>query len=372
MQPPRICSRTFSSSRQFRIFIALAFGLLVAVELFSMIIPLQIDSEVNFEVDAVITWVDPSDETWRKTYVEAAKKHGIHVDLKRLPTASGFEDELFFNLIGLIQNLKWIRRLYLVTQRPQKPVYLDEMREFADFDIRVVHHDEFIPKAYLPNFQSNLFELFLDQIPGISEHFVYFNDDMIVLRPLAKGHFFTSKGQAIVPTTHDMPQLACALEDLEFSCTIDYTRKRLKRLTATTRQHGLYAVTRRLLRDLRTEIGQSEVDQLGMFPHRRPNVINPLWAAVNIDHPDLYLTMRKPYRFLFLKSASSVKRHDYSMFERDDAVCVNILDPSSPEWLKDTIFGGLESHFTPFVHGVAEVISERQNVQSRLKGSKTS
>ena len=48
--------------------------------------------------------------------------------------------------------------------------------------LHVVRHDEFIPQEYLPTFSSHTIEMNIHRIPGLAEHFVYFNDDMFMLR----------------------------------------------------------------------------------------------------------------------------------------------------------------------------------------------
>ena len=49
-----------------------------------------------------------------------------------------------------------------------------------------------MPFEYLPTFSANPLELNLHRISGLAEHFVYFNDDMFLLRPLEPSTFFHS------------------------------------------------------------------------------------------------------------------------------------------------------------------------------------
>lgn len=55
--------------------------------------------------------------------------------------------------------------------------------------------EEFVPEEYLPTFNSLVFEAFLHQIPGLSEHFIYMNDDTIITKPLNSSSFFTTDGR---------------------------------------------------------------------------------------------------------------------------------------------------------------------------------
>ena len=54
----------------------------------------------------------------------------------------------------------------------------------------MVKHTDFIPNEYLPTFNSHTIELNLHRIKGLSENFVYFNDDMYILKSLNEKYFF--------------------------------------------------------------------------------------------------------------------------------------------------------------------------------------
>ena len=59
-----------------------------------------------------------------------------------------------------------------------------------DPQIKIVNHQDYIPNEYLPVFQANPIEINFHKIPGLSEHFVYFNDDMFLIAPVSKNDFF--------------------------------------------------------------------------------------------------------------------------------------------------------------------------------------
>ena len=60
----------------------------------------------------------------------------------------------------------------------------------ANEKIVVVKHEDFIPKEYLPTFNSHTIELNLHRIKGLSEYFIYFNDDTFILDKLQEKDFF--------------------------------------------------------------------------------------------------------------------------------------------------------------------------------------
>ena len=56
--------------------------------------------------------------------------------------------------------------------------------------LHIVRHEDYIPKEFLPVFNSNVLEIYLHRIPGLSDRFVYFNDDVYLLQPMKPDRFF--------------------------------------------------------------------------------------------------------------------------------------------------------------------------------------
>ncbi len=63
------------------------------------------------------------------------------------------------------------------------------MANTAHEKIQIVKHEDFMAPAYLPTFNINL-ELNLHRIKGLSEHFVFFNDDMFLIDSVKQEDFF--------------------------------------------------------------------------------------------------------------------------------------------------------------------------------------
>ena len=93
-------------------------------------------------------------------------------------------DELRYSLRSVFENLPWINHIYLITNK-QRPTWLKEHPK-----ITVVDHTEIIPSELLPTFSSVVIENYLTKIPGLNEHFLYFNDDMFINRHLSPREFF--------------------------------------------------------------------------------------------------------------------------------------------------------------------------------------
>ena len=79
----------------------------------------------------------------------------------------------------------WVRKVFFVTCG-QKPEWLDLSYEKVVF----IQHKDFIPEEYLPTFNSRTIEMNLWRINGLSEHFIYFNDDVFLNRPVTPDNFY--------------------------------------------------------------------------------------------------------------------------------------------------------------------------------------
>lgn len=143
------------------------------------------------DIDLVYLWVDGSDPQWmarRKACIgdlsEAEENcKGRYAD----------NDELKYSLRSVAKYAPWIRRIFIVTDR-QVPAWLDTSHP----KIRIVDHSEIMPAECLPCFNSVVIEHHLHRIPGLSEHFLYANDDMYMNRPVTPGTFFGKDSLPIV------------------------------------------------------------------------------------------------------------------------------------------------------------------------------
>lgn|GEM_PF-255684 len=161
-------------------------------------------------VDVVYTWVDGGDPAWQERFVEWSERLGRDVGEAALdPARYRSRDELRYSLRSLHYFCGWVRNIYVVTAG-QVPEWLTETD-----GIRIVDHSEILPADALPTFNSHSIESALHRIEGLAEHFVYFNDDMFVGRPLRPELFFTPNGLtrlfqsgARVPGAEDAETLA--------------------------------------------------------------------------------------------------------------------------------------------------------------------
>ncbi len=137
------------------------------------------------DIDIVITWVDGSDPDWKKEKVRALKAEG-KID-KSAATEVRYRDwdNLQYIFRGIERFMPWVKKIHFVTW--------GHLPHWLDIDapkLHIVKHSDFIPKKYLPTFNSNTIELNLHRIPGLSEKFINFNDDMFVIKETRPRDFF--------------------------------------------------------------------------------------------------------------------------------------------------------------------------------------
>lgn len=135
-------------------------------------------------IDIVVTWVDGDDPQWRRS--RAAHRTDSRVSREGTSEVR-FRDwgALRYWFRAITKYCDWVRKIHLVTVNPTPDWLLVEHPK-----ISVVHHEDIIDPAFLPTFNSRVIELNMHKIPGLAEKFVYFNDDMYVLRKIEPDHFF--------------------------------------------------------------------------------------------------------------------------------------------------------------------------------------
>lgn len=149
-------------------------------------------SDGTGEIDAVITWVDGSDPAHRHNLETYLAQHGDVRPKTALPTRFNDAGELEYCIASILRYAPWFRRIHIVTAA-QTPALLSRLEgtRWAD-RVRLVDHREIFAgyTQYLPTFNSRSIITALWRIPGLAERFVYFNDDFMLLQPVAPEDFF--------------------------------------------------------------------------------------------------------------------------------------------------------------------------------------
>jgi hypothetical protein len=145
-------------------------------------------SDVTFDIDLVVSWVDGGDPEFRARRAAQMSGHvvgeGDDADARIRQI-----DELKYALRSVNMFAPWIRRIFIATDSTP-PAWLAEHPKITI--VPAIEH--FSDPAALPTYNSHAVESRLHHIPGLSEHFLYSNDDMFFGRPLRAGMFFSPGG----------------------------------------------------------------------------------------------------------------------------------------------------------------------------------
>ncbi|KQX69925.1 stealth family protein [Angustibacter sp. Root456] len=213
--------------------------------------------DVDFPIDVVYTWVDGADPAWQRRKEQAwVALHPEHHHPSAV-TSSRFasHDELRYSLRSLETYADWVRTVYVVTDG-QRPAWLrtDHPR------LRVVDHRElFAGTQALPTFNSHAIEARLHHVAGLSEHFLYLNDDVFFGRPVRPELFFEASGLARFFLTDALIDLAGpSARDLPVASAAKQTRAVVERLhsrTVTQRfQHVAHPQRRSTLEQIEAQL----------------------------------------------------------------------------------------------------------------------
>ena len=135
-------------------------------------------------IDFVVTWLDSSDPEWQKQFAKYKEEETGQTESARFRNMDIFK--YWFRAVE--QFAPWVNKVFLVTNGTF-PKWINRSHP----KLVLVNHSDYIPDEYLPTFNSITIELFMHRIKGLSEHFVYFNDDFFLNAP-TKPELFFRKG----------------------------------------------------------------------------------------------------------------------------------------------------------------------------------
>ena len=137
------------------------------------------------DIDFVITWVDGGDPAWRQQKQEylGVSRGGRDLDTRDVRYRPW--DTLRYLFRGIDSFAPWVRKVHFVTCG-HLPPWLDTNNP----KLNIVKHVDYIPEKYLPTFSSRTIDFNFHRIPGLSEQFVNFDDDMMIIGSVEPSDFF--------------------------------------------------------------------------------------------------------------------------------------------------------------------------------------
>lgn len=133
------------------------------------------------KIDFVIPWVDGGDPEW---IAQKAKYSGQVLTGNEAERFRDWE-QLKYWFRGVEKFAPWVNKIHFIT--------CGHVPEWLNLDHPKLHwvkHEDYIPAEYLPVFSSHPIELNMHRIEGLSEKFVYFNDDFFLIDRVEPTDFF--------------------------------------------------------------------------------------------------------------------------------------------------------------------------------------
>ena len=148
----------------------------------------------NNPIDVVIAWVDGSDN-----FLIKKRKNYLKSNLNEIPpgaksTRFSSLNEINYCLISILKFASFVRKIFIVTDE-QTPSIHEIVKKYYPkriSDIEIIDHKHIFRdyEDFLPTFNSICISNMLWRIEGLSDHFVYFNDDVFLTREISPEVWF--------------------------------------------------------------------------------------------------------------------------------------------------------------------------------------
>ena len=137
------------------------------------------------KIDAVITWVDGSEPNYKLKLEENLKNKKIIISQYTQA------NEIDFCVASIIKFAPFVRKIFIVTDK-QKPKFSGIRHMVSLEKIEIIDHEEIFRDNLdcMPSFNIRSIDALLYKIKDLSDKFIYFNDDMFLIKETTKEDWF--------------------------------------------------------------------------------------------------------------------------------------------------------------------------------------
>jgi hypothetical protein len=142
-------------------------------------------------IDAVILWVNGNDDK-HKIKISNYVDNKSEISLTKFRTRFDQVNEIKFTIDSILKFAPYIENIHIITDE-QTPEFLEKIdnndyyKKVSIVDHKVVFKDF---EQFLPTFNCRPIETCMHRIPGLAEHFIYFNDDFFLIKHTKPTDFF--------------------------------------------------------------------------------------------------------------------------------------------------------------------------------------
>ncbi|WED44498.1 Stealth CR1 domain-containing protein [Legionella cardiaca] len=143
-------------------------------------------------IDAVISWVDGYDPVYQQKLKAYCNQQGIEQNIAVEPTRIQQHNEIHYCLHALGRFAPWLRTIYIITNQQTPPTVAALQGTALGGKIKIIDQNDLLLEfgSTTPVFNSLSIEWLIWQIKGLSNQFLYLNDDFFIIRDVTPDDFF--------------------------------------------------------------------------------------------------------------------------------------------------------------------------------------
>ncbi|MDP3704323.1 MAG: Stealth CR1 domain-containing protein [Legionellaceae bacterium] len=143
-------------------------------------------------IDAVISWVDGYDPVYQEKLRSFCAQNGLDHRTAVEPTRINQFNEIHYCLQGLRRFAPWIRTIYIITNQQIPPTVTMLQGTTFGHKIKIIDQNELLREVGVTSsvFNSLSIEWLIWHIKGLSNQFLYLNDDFFIIRDVTPDDFF--------------------------------------------------------------------------------------------------------------------------------------------------------------------------------------
>ena len=271
----------------------------------------------NRTLDIVIAWVDGADPILKQKRARYQSSKAVASDAVAT-TRFASDDEIYYNIASILKYVPFCRHIYIVTDQ-QRPAFIEEFvkQGICSADkIRIVDHQDIFQgyEQFLPTFNTRSIESMIWNIEGLSDYFIYMNDDFFFNQAVTLEDFLVNETLII----HGHWRKSAAL-----NAKLNFRKSRFKLFgTPIQPRHTLAQMLSAKI------LGMNQFFEIHHYPHV---VDKNIFKNYLLNHPAL-LTEQIRYKFRDVAQVNPITMMNHLKIQQGEAD----LKPSTAiNYLKD-------------------------------------
>ena len=263
------------------------------------------------QIDIVIAWVDGDDPQLKQKREQYKKTENV-ASSASAATRFASNNEIYYNIASIIKYVPFCRYIYIVTDG-QKPQFIDDFAKQgicpAD-KIRIVDHKTIFSgyEQFLPTFNTRSIESMLWNIPDLSDHFIYMNDDFFFNQHSTIDDFLAAEKMIVYGFWRKNATLLTKLRYREFLQRYNGKQLQPKHTTAQMLSAKI--------------LGMRKFYEIDHYPHI---VDKNILKEYLLSHPE-FLTNQAKYKFRNIAQVNIITFMNHLKIQKDEV----ILKPRLP------------------------------------------